>query len=182
MQNPLHQVTHDVSLLTHHNAKEYVILGRSNAGKSTLINRITATKIAKVSSSPGKTRTINLYQAHGKYWVDLPGAGYAKLSHSILKDLKYRIHQYVTTRKELSFVIHCMDIRNPWRPWDEALYELYSGIPVLWLLTKSDKLSRNQINIILKNLEKNNPGNYLSFGLNDKVDVLLSKLDDLDVN
>lgn len=170
--HPLIQVTHALNLLQNHREKECVMLGRSNAGKSTMINRIMGRTVAKVSSAPGKTRTLNLYHAQDKYWVDLPGVGYARASHSILADMKQRVKDYVDHRGELSLVIHCMDIRHPWLAWDEALWELYNPhVPALWILTKADKLSRQRAKNALQAVQKFRPGNYLTMGLKDDMGV-----------
>lgn len=172
MTHPLIQVTHAIELLQTHQEEECVLLGRSNAGKSTLINRIMGRVVAKVSSAPGKTRTLNLYHTQNKFWVDLPGVGYAKASHSILHDLKMRVKDYVDHRKELSLVIHCMDIRHPWLAWDEALWELYSpSVPALWVLTKADKLSKQQARLALQRVQVARPGNYIALGLKDDMSV-----------
>lgn len=168
MTHPLIQVTHALHLLEAHSSEECVMLGRSNAGKSTLINRIMGRTVAKVSSAPGKTRTLNLYYTRNMYWVDLPGVGYAKASHSVLDDMKERVKDYVEHRKELSLVIHCMDIRHPWLAWDEALWSLYSShVPALWVLTKADKLSKQQARLALERVQSVRQGHYITLGLKD---------------
>ena len=183
MSSPLIQVTHDLTLLLKHKQFENVLLGRSNAGKSTLINRIMGQKIAKVSSAPGKTRTYNLYYQHQQYWADLPGVGYAAVSHAILESLQTRVRDYLLLRKEASLVIHCMDIRHPWLEWDEALWDVYdSHIPALWILTKADKLSRQQAGLALKKAENHRAGIYITFGKSDHISILLNHIKNLQAN
>ena len=162
MKGKILQVTHDVHQLQHHEARENVIIGRSNAGKSTLINRLMGQKLAKTSQAPGKTRTYNMYYNHGQYWVDLPGVGYAKVSHSILNALKDRVRDYFIHRKEVSVVVHCMDIRHPWLEWDEVLWSMYgNSIPAVWVLTKADKLSKQQALRMLHTTKAYRDGYYI---------------------
>lgn len=171
------QVTHDVHKLQHHEGLENVIIGRSNAGKSTLINKIMGQKIAKTSQSPGKTRTYNIYYNHDQYWVDLPGVGYAKVSHTELDTLKNRVRDYFLYRKELTLVVHCMDIRHPWLAWDDVLWDVYGAhTPAVWILTKSDKISKQQALNILHKARLYRDGHYIMSGEKTAISTILHEI------
>ncbi|MDD4583622.1 MAG: ribosome biogenesis GTP-binding protein YihA/YsxC [Eubacteriales bacterium] len=139
--------------------KEIAIVGRSNVGKSSLINRLFNQKLAKVSSSPGKTRTINFYEINERFRiVDLPGYGYAKVSKSISKNWGDMIEAYLKERPNLIKVIQLMDIRHVPTQQDIQMYEWmrYYRMDGLIVATKIDKVSKNEllknISIIRKNL------------------------------
>lgn len=169
------QVVDSVEKLQHHERYECVVLGRSNAGKSTLLNRLMRCRLAKVSSAPGKTQTLNLYAARGGHWVDAPGLGYACLSRGVRNQFERRVRDYLRTRKELGLIIHCMDIRHPWLHWDEVL-ATWCHAPVLYVLTKADKLSRQQRIKMLQRMEQARPGHYITFGAEDDVECLWTKI------
>lgn len=125
--------------------------GRSNVGKSSLINRLlgrTRTAIARVSAQPGKTQEINFYQVRtdrGEFFlVDLPGYGYAKVPQALRAKWQPLIHGFLSSSEELRGVVQLIDIRTGPTPDDlrsiEYLAEL--GAPVLFALTKADKLKR----------------------------------------
>jgi len=125
---------------------EIALVGRSNVGKSSLINKIVNRKnLAKSSSIPGKTRTINYYLINKQFYlVDLPGYGYARVAKA--EQLKWGkiIENYLKNRKQLRGVIHLLDIRHEPGDNDIAMQEwLYHyKIPVLIVATKADKISR----------------------------------------
>lgn len=137
--------------------KEMAFVGRSNVGKSSLINSICRqNKIAKVSSTPGKTQTINFYELHAKavfsgeearrdfHLVDLPGYGFAKASRDDKQQWSGFIRQYLTNSDNLKLVCQLIDIRHDIMESDLTCYHwlLSAGIPVQIVLTKSDKLSK----------------------------------------
>ncbi|MDD2484764.1 MAG: ribosome biogenesis GTP-binding protein YihA/YsxC [Eubacteriales bacterium] len=128
--------------------KELAFAGRSNVGKSSLINLLLNRKIARTSGSPGKTRTINFYQINGSFRiVDLPGYGYAKVSRSISSTWGEMIEEYLKDRPNLIKVVQLVDIRHAPTEQDKTMYEWsrhygYDGIVVA---TKADKLSRNEM-------------------------------------
>ncbi|MDD2216314.1 MAG: ribosome biogenesis GTP-binding protein YihA/YsxC [Eubacteriales bacterium] len=139
--------------------KEIAIVGRSNVGKSSLINRLFNQKLAKVSSSPGKTRTINFYEINERFRiVDLPGYGYAKVSKSISKNWGDMIEAYLKERPNLIKVIQLVDIRHAPTQQDIQMYEWmrYYRMDGLIVATKIDKVSKNELlknmGIIRKNL------------------------------
>lgn len=130
--------------------KQVAFSGRSNVGKSSLINRLlgrTRTAIARVSQQPGKTQEINFYHVRadlGEFFlVDLPGYGYARAPEALRKKWEGFIHDYLSRGEDLAGVVQLVDLRTGPSPDDlrsvDYLAEL--GIPVLFALTKSDKLA-----------------------------------------
>lgn len=128
---------------------EVAFAGRSNAGKSSAINAITRNgKLARTSKTPGRTQLINHFSLkEDRYLVDLPGYGYAQVSKSQQKKWQAAMTQYLVSRDSLQGLILVMDIRHPLTDSDWQLIELqqrgHAGLHIL--LTKSDKLSKNQI-------------------------------------
>lgn len=130
-----------------HDFLEVAIAGRSNAGKSSFINSLTSQKIAKVSSTPGKTRLLNFFQFDESYvLVDMPGYGFAARSGSEMKDWHRMIETYLMTRPQLAGLLLVMDIRREWSQDEELLKEFSErrGFPLLVILTKADKISYSQ--------------------------------------
>jgi GTP-binding protein len=127
--------------------KEIAFAGRSNVGKSSLLNLITnRKKLAKVSGSPGKTRTINFYLINGRFRiVDLPGYGYAKVSKKMSEDWGRMIETYLETRKGLVQVVQLVDIRHKPSAQDVQMYDYlkHYGLAGTVVATKADKISRN---------------------------------------
>ena len=127
---------------------EIAFVGRSNVGKSSLINRLLNRKaLAKTSSTPGKTRLINYFLINGDMvFVDLPGYGYAKVSKSERESLGKMVEKYLSTSKELKMVAVLQDIRREQTAMDRTMIDLirHYGIPVLLIYTKADKFSNNQ--------------------------------------
>lgn len=126
-------------------------VGRSNVGKSSLINRLTNRRdLAKTSSTPGKTRLINYFDINGEfYFVDLPGLGYAKVSATERETLEKMVREFIGTAKELKLVCHLVDIRHDPTAIDIRLAETLreGGPPIAVVFTKADKLTRNKGNI-----------------------------------
>ena len=120
--------------------------GRSNVGKSSVINRLVNRKnFARVGASPGKTSQINYFKIDGKlYIVDLPGYGYAAVPEKIRRQWSGLIETYLRTRESLIGLVLIMDSRHPLTPLDRNMIDWFapSGRPMHVLLTKSDKLSR----------------------------------------
>lgn len=133
---------------------EIAFAGRSNVGKSSLLNLITGRKkLAKVSGSPGKTRTINFYLINdGFRIVDLPGYGYAKVSRSVSDSWGSMMEQYLQTRPNLKKVIQLVDIRHAPSKQDVQMYDYlrHFGFDGVVVATKADKVSRNQISKQIK--------------------------------
>nr|WP_243140277.1 ribosome biogenesis GTP-binding protein YihA/YsxC [Candidatus Syntrophocurvum alkaliphilum] len=136
----------DIKSLPEEDMPEIALVGRSNVGKSSLINKVVNRKnLAKSSSTPGKTRTINYYIINNEfYFVDLPGYGYAKVSKTEKAKWKKMIEKYLSQRKQLKGVIQLIDIRHPPSEDDILMQEwlLHFGLPVLVVVTKADKISK----------------------------------------
>lgn len=128
---------------------EIAFIGKSNVGKSSLINALTGRKaLARTSQSPGKTRTINFYNINDLlFLVDLPGYGYAKVSQAEQKKWGQVIESYLQTRKQLKESVLLIDIRHEPGAGDKMMYDwmTYYGIEPLIIATKRDKISKNQL-------------------------------------
>ncbi|MBQ1907317.1 MAG: YihA family ribosome biogenesis GTP-binding protein [Firmicutes bacterium] len=129
---------------------EIAFAGRSNVGKSSLLNLLTGRKgLAKVSSSPGKTRTINFFLINGSFRiVDLPGYGYAKVSKAESERWGRMMEDYLEGRKDLIKVVQLVDSRHEPSAQDVQMYDYlrYSGLSGVVVLTKTDKISKNELN------------------------------------
>lgn len=126
---------------------EIAFSGRSNVGKSSLINKIAGRKnLARVSSSPGKTATINFYTAEEIYLVDLPGYGYAKVSKSDKERWQRLIGGYLSGERDLGLVFQLIDYRHPPTADDLNMINalIDGGIPFAVIFTKADKLSKRE--------------------------------------
>ena len=126
---------------------EIAFSGRSNVGKSSLINKIFNQKaLARVSAVPGKTATINFYGLENVYFVDLPGYGYAKVAKSEKERWGELIEGYLNDDRELALVFQLVDFRHPPTADDVMMinFLIDSGIPFVVVLTKADKLSKRQ--------------------------------------
>ncbi len=126
---------------------EIAFAGRSNVGKSSLINKIFNRKsLARVSAVPGKTATINFYELENLYFVDLPGYGYAKVAKSEKERWAGLIEGYLNDDRELALVFSLIDFRHPPTADDIMMIDFLidSEIPFVVVLTKADKLSKKQ--------------------------------------
>lgn len=126
---------------------EIAFAGRSNVGKSSLLNRLFNRKgLAKVSQTPGKTATINFFACDGIRFVDLPGYGYAKVSHSEKYRWSELIEGYFNQDRDIALVVSLVDIRHSASQLDENMIAFLqeTGLPFVVVLTKADKLSRQQ--------------------------------------
>lgn len=128
---------------------EVAFAGKSNVGKSSLINALMNRKsLARTSAQPGKTQTINFYNINdAMYLVDLPGYGYAKVSESEKEKWGRMIERYLQTSKKLKAVFLLIDIRHDPSANDKQMYEwmVYQGYAPIIIATKLDKIKRSQV-------------------------------------
>ncbi len=128
---------------------EVAFAGKSNVGKSSLINALMNRKsLARTSAQPGKTQTINFYNINdAMYLVDLPGYGYAKTSQSVKEKWGKMIEKYLHTSKKLQAVFLLIDIRHDPSANDKMMYDwmVHQGFAPIIIATKADKISRGQI-------------------------------------
>lgn len=127
-------------------APEIAFAGRSNVGKSSLLNRLLGRrKLARVSKTPGRTQTINFYRVNGTfYFVDLPGYGYAKISERVRRSWAPMVEGYLRDRDALRAVVMIVDARHPPTPLDQDMWAWLdtARIPHVVVLTKGDKVNR----------------------------------------
>jgi GTP-binding protein len=145
---------------------EIAFLGRSNVGKSSVINSLVGTKLARTSSTPGRTRSINFFEIRwpGKprpelIFADLPGYGYAKISREIAQEWPKFIEPYLQQRPTLALCVALIDVNVPPQQNDRQLLDFLSssGRDFLVVGTKSDRLSNNQLNNALRTLGEQYP-------------------------
>lgn len=123
------------------------VAGRSNVGKSSLLNWLFKRKLARVAKAPGKTRTLNFYLVNGSFYlVDLPGYGYAKVARQLREDWGREVGWYLAEDERLAGVVTLVDIRHGPTALDLDLQDvvLASGVERLVVLTKADKIGRGQ--------------------------------------
>lgn len=172
-----------------HNMPEIAMCGRSNVGKSSFINTILNRKnFARVSSKPGKTRTLNFFNVDDKVaLVDVPGYGYAKLSKKEKEKLYDMIVEYFVNSEKLSFVLHLMDSRHKPSEDDIMMNEFlnYYEIPFVIVLTKVDKISKNDLaksqKKIKSELDLTNNIDIIPFSSTKKLNVnkILERIDSI---
>ena len=151
--------------------KEFLLVGRSNVGKSSFINTISNRKnYARTSSTPGKTQTLNFYKINDEFYlVDAPGYGFAKVRNSLKKKFGLIMESYLKSRDNLEMVFLLIDFRHKPTSDDIMMYEYlkYYNVPVTIICTKVDKVSKNNHqknkNIIMKELNLPNDGNMILF-------------------
>lgn len=135
---------------------EIALAGRSNVGKSSIINSLLNQKnLARVAATPGKTQTINFYNIDEKFYlVDLPGYGYAKVSKADKEAWGQMIETYLYQRQQLKLIIMLVDIRHAPSNEDQVMYEwlVAQGKPRLVVATKLDKIPRSQVDKQLKEI------------------------------
>ncbi|WP_432468767.1 ribosome biogenesis GTP-binding protein YihA/YsxC [Agarivorans sp. Z349TD_8] len=125
---------------------EIAFAGRSNAGKSSALNALSRQKsLARTSKTPGRTQLINVFElSEGVRLIDLPGYGFAQVPEEVKRQWQKSLSEYLQERQSLKGIVVLMDIRHPFKDTDRSLIQwaVESNIPVLALLTKSDKLKQ----------------------------------------
>jgi GTP-binding protein len=170
-KNPFRQTryllsAHNVSQFPQDTGREVAFVGRSNSGKSSVINTITDQRnLARTSKTPGRTRLINFFEAGPDVrLVDLPGYGYARVDDAMIKNWEKVINGYLSTRETLSGLILVVDIRRDFGSeelqlinWCESV-----GVPVHVLANKADKLNRHKQNQAIQGLRGQVQGHNLT--------------------
>jgi GTP-binding protein len=137
--------------------KEVAMAGRSNAGKSSLINIWAGSKVAKVSQSPGKTRLLNFFNMNDSYIVvDMPGYGYASRGGDELKTWRKMVENYLSQRPPLAGLVLLMDMARDWQEDEELLaqFVMRQDLPVVVVLTKADKFAKKDIEKAIDRIKK----------------------------
>ena len=155
---------------------EFAFAGKSNVGKSSLINALVQIKaLARTSSEPGKTQTINYYNINSEFYlVDLPGYGYAKVSESVKEQWGKMIERYLKKSPTLKAVFLLVDIRHEPSANDVQMYDwiIANGFDPIVIATKADKISKGavskQVSIIKKKLECDKNTVIIPFSAEDK--------------
>ena len=175
---------------------EFLLVGRSNVGKSSFINTVLGRKdLARVSSTPGKTQTLNFYLVNNSFYlVDVPGYGYASVNHEQQKKFGLMIEEYLAKRSELKRVFMIVDFRIKPTEDDVLMYQFlkYYDIPVTLILNKTDKVGSSKreksIKNILSTLDVSKEDNYIEFSsvtkkgredVLDLIDILITDPEDL---
>ena len=184
----------DVSTCPKTSLPEYAFIGRSNVGKSSLINMLANNnKLAKTSSMPGKTRLINYFLVDNTWYiVDLPGYGYAKISKKDRERLSNIITGYVSKRENMVCLFVLIDIRH--KPLDTDLKFMenlgFNGIPFAIVFTKSDKIPKhtidktveNYLGVMRKNWENLPPCFVTSSSKNEGKEAIVAYIEDINMN
>lgn len=159
------------------NKEEFLLVGRSNVGKSSFINTIINRKnYARTSSTPGKTQTLNFYKINDSFYlVDAPGYGFAKVRNSLKKKFGLIMESYLKSRENLKMVFLLVDFRHKPTSDDIMMYDYlkYYNVPVTIICTKVDKVSKNNHaknkNIIQKELNLLDDKNIILFSSVTKI-------------
>ncbi|MBQ5613818.1 MAG: YihA family ribosome biogenesis GTP-binding protein [Tidjanibacter sp.] len=146
-----------ISQIPDHGKREFAFIGRSNVGKSSLVNMLTGRNLAKVSSTPGKTQHINHFLVNDSWWlVDLPGYGYARTSRNARESFAKIITDYVTAAPAMHYLFVLIDSRHEAMKIDLEFMQMLGreGVPFGIVFTKSDKLSARQLRLNVEAYKK----------------------------
>ena len=146
-----------ISQIPDHGKREFAFIGRSNVGKSSLVNMLTGRNLAKVSSTPGKTQHINHFLVNDSWWlVDLPGYGYARTSRNARESFTKIITDYVTAAPAMHYLFVLIDSRHEAMKIDLEFMQMLGreGVPFGIVFTKSDKLSARQLRLNVEAYKK----------------------------
>lgn len=146
-----------ISQIPDHGKREFAFIGRSNVGKSSLVNMLTGRNLAKVSSTPGKTQHINHFLVNDSWWlVDLPGYGYARTSRNARESFAKIITDYVTAAPAMHYLFVLIDSRHEAMKIDLEFMQMLGreGVPFGIVFTKSDKLSARQLRLNMEAYKK----------------------------
>ncbi|MFQ5585295.1 MAG: ribosome biogenesis GTP-binding protein YihA/YsxC [Thermodesulfobacteriota bacterium] len=151
----------DISHCPGDNLPEVILIGRSNVGKSSLINTLLNRRgFAKTSSTPGKTRTLNFYEINGRFrFVDLPGYGFAKVSKQLKREWQRMVERYVTERRNLKGALVVLDARREPGEIETLIYPWLESekVPARTVVTKADKLSKNRLSTQVRTIKSSLP-------------------------
>ena len=174
---------------------EMCLAGRSNVGKSSFINAmLNRNGLAKVSSTPGKTRTLNFFNVNDAlYFVDVPGYGYAKVNNNVTKQFGKTMDEYIKLRFSLKGFILLVDYRHKPTKDDVMMYEFvkHHNVPVIVVATKEDKLKRNDLKkneqLIKNTLGFHKEDKFIRFSSSKKIGIeeawnAIYELCDIDFN
>jgi len=143
---------------------EVAFLGRSNVGKSTLLNSLLGQKLARTSGTPGRTRAVHFFEVEGRIlFVDLPGYGFAEAPKVVQRGWQKLVESYLLGRESLALCFVLLDARRGWMETDLQLKEWleHRHLPYAVVATKSDKLNRKEQNESLKAIRRHYPGGEL---------------------
>jgi GTP-binding protein len=145
---------------------EVAFAGRSNVGKSTVLNVLSGVKsLARTSKTPGRTQEINFFDlGNDRRLVDLPGYGYAKVSDARKRHWGETLGEYLITRQSLAGLVLLMDVRHPMKEYDQLMLDwcAHAGLPVYVILNKSDKLSRGKASAALQDVKRQIPASHIA--------------------
>lgn len=136
---------------------EVILCGRSNVGKSSFINSVFSKEVAKISSHPGKTRTLNYYLVDNKFYlIDLPGYGYASVSKKEREKWSKLIDEYIAFTDKLFLAVHFIDARHEVQENDKLFHQFINqlGVPSITILTKADKAKQTAISESIRSVSK----------------------------
>ncbi len=153
------------------NLPEFALLGRSNVGKSSFINRMANNKkLAKTSNTPGKTRLINFFNMSNQFIIaDLPGYGYAKISKETQARWQRHLEEYLLKRTEIKSLIQFIDARHDIQKNDYQMREWIQAysLPIFTIVTKVDSIKRSDIQKVVANVKREFGGDVLPFSAED---------------